>query len=497
MFSYSHRLRRVVRQALVAGRKWFDQDVTLLLELSQRVSDMLSQVYPEVGRNLSNVRTLLRFEDDIFREQLSKSGREWTDIVKRHPELSALSTDQQPGLVAGLRELDEWVRSRGGANIPGQLAFRLYNTYGLHEDSMLLVSRLNGWSIDWATFHTLMEEARMNTLLQSAAPVSPAQFLCPSLNVPPTQSVCQESYGRSSDGSYNFAPLDANVLALVSEDGTLLDKAERGDRVALVADKTCFYFEAGGQASDSGRIAAPSGLARLEDVRQAGEHIFHIVKVSEGTLGVGQRVRMELDEARRITTMANHTATHLLQAALKDALGVTCQKSSHVSAEYFRFDFGFFQSDLNVELIRRVETKVRDWISQGLPVERIVLPLQQAAALDGITLLPGECYPDVVSVIRVAGQNGKDGVVSLEPCCGTHVRNTADIHEFAIVSARSSGVGSRTVKAVTRSVAVEALNRAKDLDMQLDKLEQTVVQSKSSDNISRLLVRSSCKPMHK
>lgn len=484
LFWYSHRLRRVVRQAIVTGRKWFNQDVTLLSELSQRVCEILGPVYPEIGRNLSNVHTLLRFEDEIFREQLAKSGREWTDVVKRLPELSALPIDQQPGLVAGLRELDDWVRSRG-ANIPGQLAFRLYNTYGLQEDSMLLLSRLNGWTIDWATFRTLMEEARINTLLQSAAPVSAARFLCQNLRVQPTQSVCQESYNRLPDGGYSFAPLDAQALALISEDGNLVDEARTGDRVALVADRTCFYYEAGGQVSDSGRIVAPSGLAELEEVRRVGEHIFHVVRVAEGTLRVDQPVRMELDETRRMMVMANHTATHLLQAALKDVLRVTCQKSSHVDSEYFRFDFGFFQSDFNAELISRVESKVRGWISQGLPVERIVLPLQQAAALDRITLLPGECYPDVVSVIRVAGQNSNDDAVSLEPCCGTHVRNTADIQEFAVVSARSSGVGSRTVRAVTRSAAIEAISRAKGLEIELTKLEQAL---QSSAEISRLLV---------
>ncbi|XP_059353171.1 alanine--tRNA ligase, mitochondrial-like isoform X2 [Daphnia carinata] len=467
----NHRLRRVMRQALVTGRKWFNQDASLLLELSQRVADMMGGVYPELTRNLSNVHMLLRFEEDVFRDHLSKSGREWSGIVNRFPELSALPVDQQPGLIAGLKKLEEWRSSSRSDEVPGSLAFKLYSTYGLQEDSMQLLAQLKGWNVDWPEFHRFMADERMNTKTQSTAAVNSSHFQCGSINVASTNWQCQDVYTRNSEGRYIFKPLDATVTALINHDGRLIDAAKAGDKIAVIADKSCFYYEAGGQVSDTGRLVWPSGSAQVEEVRHVGDHIYHLVEVNEGNLRINQVVQMVLDN--RLDTMANHTATHLLQAALKAILKVTCQKSSHVTPEHFRFDFGLFQSEFTVEMISQAESTVRNWIRQCLAVDRLMLPLQQAVSLDRITLVPGESYPDMVSVIRIE-ESGKSEAISLEPCCGTHVRNTADLEDFAILSVKSSGIGSRSVRAVTRSVAKQSHHRAEDLQRELNLLEDAV-----------------------
>jgi alanyl-tRNA synthetase len=494
---YSHRLRRVMRQAMVTSRKWFNQDASLLLELSQRVADMMGGVYPELSRNLSNVHMLLRFEEDIFRDHLAKSGREWSAIVNQFPELSALPTDQQPGLIAGLRQLEDWRRSSGSDKISGSLAFKLYSTHGLQEDSLQLLVQLKGWNVDWPQFHQLMADERMSTKIQSSAAVS-SQFQCAtSLKVAPTAWQCQDVCSRNAEGHYTFKPFDATVTALVSQDGRTIEEAATGDRVAVIADKSCFYYEAGGQVSDTGRLLWPTGAGQVEEIRRVGDHIYHLIKVNEGNLRVNQTVQMMLDEDNRLNTMANHTATHLLQAAIKDILKVTCQKSSYVTPEHFRFDFGLFQSEFTLEMISQAESSVRNWISQRLAVDRLMLPLHQAVSLDGITLVPGESYPDMVSVIRVAQESRKDEAISLEPCCGTHVRNTADLEEFAILSVKSAGIGSRSVRAVTRATAKQSLCRADDLKRELNILEEMVnkfnavefTQLKVTDSISSFSFR--------
>ncbi|KAI9551853.1 hypothetical protein GHT06_022189 [Daphnia sinensis] len=467
----NHRLRRVMRQALVTSRKWFNQDASLLLELSNRVVEMMGGVYPELSRNLSNVHMLLRFEEDIFRDHLSKSGREWSGIINQFPELSALPVDQQPGLIAGLKQLEDWRSSSRSDKVPGSLAFKLYSTYGLQEDSMQLLAQLKGWNVDWPEFHRFMADERMNTKMQSAA--NSSHFQCGSINVAPTHWQCQDVYTRNSEGHYIFKPLDATVTALISHDGRLIDAATAGDKIAVIADKSCFYYEAGGQVSDTGRLLWPNGSAQVEEVRHVGDHIYHLVEVNEGNLRINQTVQMVLDN--RLDTMANHTATHLLQAAIKNILKVTCQKSSHVTPTHFRFDFGLFQSEFTVEMISQAESSVRNWIRQCLAVDRLMLPLQQAVSLDGITLVPGESYPDTVSVIRIVQEeSGKSEAISLEPCCGTHVRNTADLEEFAILSVKSAGIGSRSVRAVTRSIAKQSHRRAEDLQRELDLLEDAI-----------------------
>lgn len=463
-----------MRQALVTSRKWFDQDASLLVELSQRVAEMMGGVYPELSRNLSNVHMLLRFEEDIFRDHLSKSGREWSGIVNQFPQLSALPEDQQPGLIAGLKQLEDWRRSAVSDKVPGSLAFKLYGTHGLQEDSMQLLAQLKGWNVDWPEFHQLIANERMNTKIQSTAAANNPHFHCASLNVAPTNWQCQDVCSRESEGRYIFNPLNVTVTALISQNGHMIDGAKAGDKIAVIADKSYFYYESGGQVSDTGRLLWPNGSGQVEEVRRVGDHIYHLVKINEGSLRVNQAVQMMLDEGNRLDTMANHTATHLLQSAIKNILKVTCQKSSHVTPTHFRFDFGLFQSEFSVEMISQAESSVRNWIRQCLAVDRLMLPLHQAVSLDGITLVPGESYPDMVSVIRIVQESGKDEAISLEPCCGTHVRNTADLEEFAILSVKSAGIGSRSVRAVTRSVAKQSHRKGDDLQRELNLLEDAV-----------------------
>lgn len=496
LFLYSHRLRRVIRQAIVTSRKWFQQDAELLVELSRRVADMMAPIYPELCRNLNNVHTLLRFEDRVFRDQLAKSGREWTDIVSRLPELSTLSSDQQPGLVTGLRHLEDWARSvTGHVHVPGPLAFKVFHTHGLQEESLQLLSRLKGWTVDWSDFHHLTAQARLTTLRHSSSTTLDAiPFHCNNLDdlkLSPTQWQCY-NYSRSPQGDYVFPSLDAKVLALVNHSGRPVREAKVGQRVAVVLDKSCFYYEAGGQAGDSGRLESSTGTAQVEQVKRIGDQIHHIAVVSEGCLKVDDSVRLELDVEQRLKTMSNHTATHLLQAALKSILKVTCQKSSHVTSDFLSFDFGFFNSEFDIDTISMVESTVRKWIEERLPVDRLTMPIHQAVSLEGITLMPGEAYPDIVSIIRVQSKNSDcETPVSLEPCCGTHVANTADLENFTILSLKSTGVGSRSVKAATRSAASQAFVRARELDAELAQLEQSVKKQCNSGNISQLRVSSS------
>lgn len=467
----NHRLRRVIRQAFVLSRKHFNQNgASLMWEMSQRVSDILGDVYPELHRNLANIRTLLHFEDELFREQLSKSGREWTAMLGRYPELSSLPDDCQPGLVAALPHLDDWQRNQKdvGATIPAELAFKLYNTHGLQDEALELVATLKRQSVDWIGFKQLMAQARMETLNQSAPLVSSKTgSSVQSIQVPATDWQCQENYDRSDQGHYEFRDLSATVTALLCQNGESVMRADVGERVVVITDRSCFYCEAGGQVSDTGVLIGATGRAQVVEARQVNQHIHHVAVVAEGSILLDQSVEMRIDADERIKCMANHTATHLLQASLKKVLGVTCQKSSQVSPDHFRFDFGVFQPELALDTILEAESKVRDLIRCGLPVERTLLPIHQAVTLENITLIPGESYPDVLSVIRIDGAD----LTSLEPCCGTHVRNTADLQEFAIISLKSAGIGSRSVRAVTRGAALEAYALADEFRAELKQLE--------------------------
>jgi len=468
---YSHRLRRVIRQALVTSRKHFHRGGDLMLELSNQVTDMLVHVYPELGHNLANVRTLFRFEEEVFDENLSKSNHHWKELIERYPELSTLEPDQQAGLVAGNGQLDKWDQPV----IPGHLAFKLYETYGLQEESLRLLASLKGLAIDWDEFTKSQSDARMRTLLSGS--VSEVQ-LFPSVSelsragLPATDTRSKYDFYRLSNGEYDFQPVDATLLAIIDESGSIKKSTSAQDKeMIFITSRSNFYSEAGGQVGDTGRILCPTGAARIIRVQLVQDYVFHYAEVTRGHFSVNHPVQLSIDAEKRVNCMANHTATHLLQAALKKGLNVTCQKSSHVNADYFRFDFGVFQmSGMDPIVIPEAENMVRDVIKQGLPVDRLLMPFHEAAAVDGVTLVPGESYPETVHVIRI--QDDKHELVSMEPCCGTHAANTADLQDFAILSVKSSGLGNRSVRAVTRNAAILSYQLADELCQKLNCLEQ-------------------------
>ena len=439
-----------------------------MLELCNRVNEMLSPVYPELDRNIGNVRTLFRFEEEIFDDSLEKSSRQWKDLIAQYPELATLQADQQSGLTACVKQLQDLA----GTVISGKLAFKLYETYGLQEESLKLLASLKRLTVDWSAFNELKSLARTQTLVSCSVEAGklPTMASLNQVNLPATESRFKYNFMRLGNGEYDFPPLDATLMAIIGRDGTPKSSASAADdEIIMVADKSNFYTEAGGQIGDTGRLICPTGSARVTRVHQAQGCVFHHVIVTKGSFRVNHPIQFFIHAEDRLNCMANHTATHLLQAALKKILKVTCQKSSHVTGEYLRFDFGVFQARLELETIFQAERLVRDLIQQHLPVRRFSLPLNEAVTLDDVSLVPGEAYPETVHVVKV--ESTKSELSSVEPCCGTHVSNTADLQEFAILNVRSSGLGNRSIKAVTRDAAIESYRMASELLVKLDRVE--------------------------
>lgn len=471
----SHRLRRVIRQAISTSGKYFQQKGSLMLELGNLVADMLCDVYPEVGTNLHTMKTLFQFEEDLFDDNLSKSSQQWKSIVHHKPSLSVVDADQQSAVISSIRQLEEW--SGGGDSvIPGHLAFKLYDTYGLHEESLRLLASASHWSVDWHGLQRQLDETRRKTLSATSALPSTSDSLISKLtaDLPATDTSFQHDYNRTEEGDYQFGQVHSTLLAIAKCDDRLAptSSALAGEKVIMIFDKTNFYCEAGGQVGDRGSVtttgAGGVGRARVTESRQSGRHVVHFAVIEDGSFRVQQLVRMTIDEENRMRIMANHTGTHLLQTALKDVFKVTCQKSSHVDGDHLKFDFGLFRSSYTDQEISAVESIVRRLIRQALPVDRLNLPLHQAVGLDHVTLVPGETYPDMVHVLRVQSTDGD--LISVEPCCGTHVRKTSDLQDFAIVNIKSSGVASRSIRAVTRSAATEAYQRVDQFACQVNDL---------------------------
>jgi len=397
-------IRRLLRRAVRYGRK-LGIGRPFLYELTAVVGDIMGSYYPEVVEKRAFIERVIRTEEERFHETLE-------------------------GGLAKLAEVAEAARAQGGV-ISGEDAFRLYDTFGFPLDLTEDYARENGLTVDREAFEAAMERQRER-----------ARAARQETGGMQVQGGPLDDYAEQSEFvGYDKFAVEAKVAAIVA-DGQMIDMVGEGRECLVILDRTPFYAESGGQVSDRGEITGKQVRAVVQDVSKAphGQHVHH-VKVESGVLRVGDVVEAAVAKAEREAIMKNHTATHLLHKALKEVLGGHAnQAGSLVEAERLRFDFTHF-SAVTPEELDEIERRVNEQIWLGTDVEISYHALAEAKAM-GATALFGEKYGEIVRVVKV-------GDYSIELCGGTHVRNTAQIGLFKIVSEGGIGSGVRRIEAVT------------------------------------------------
>ncbi|MER3537448.1 MAG: alanine--tRNA ligase, partial [Thermus sp.] len=404
-------VRRLLRRALRHGYLLGLKD-PFLHRLAPLVAELLGDFYPEMRENLEAVTKQIRLEEERFLETLE----------------------------GGVRRLEELLSAlRPGEALPGEEAFRLYDTYGFPLDLTVEIAAERGFGVDTEGFEEAMrlqqERSRAAMAFERGIFKRSAQVL---------EELYEEKGGTEFVG-YTDLEAEAEVLALLAGDGSLAE-AKAGTEVQVVLDKTPFYAEGGGQVGDFGHLEWPGGRAKVETTRRTEQGIYlHRARVEEGVLRVGEKVRAVVDPRRR-ETERNHTATHLLHAALRAVLGPHVrQAGSLVAPDRLRFDFTHPEA-LGLEELERIERLVNRWIMADLPVRWTYKPLEEAKR-EGAMALFGEKYSEVVRVVEVAE-------ASKELCGGTHVRRTGEIGAFFIVKEEAVSAGVRRVEALTGEGAV-------------------------------------------
>ncbi|MDO9224070.1 MAG: alanine--tRNA ligase [Caulobacter sp.] len=424
-------LRRIMRRAMRHAYLLGAQD-PLMHRLVPALTAQMGSAYPELKRAQASVIDTLRQEEERFRSTLGRGMRLFDDAAK------------------GLSE---------GDAINGRTAFTLYDTYGFPLDLTQDEARRRGLTVDVAGYDVAMEEQRTRGpkgLGSGAGQATAAEWLAARERLGPTQFTGYDSV----DG-------EGEVLVLMV-DGKAVDKAEAGQTAELLADRTPFYAESGGQAGDRGEIEWAGGRGRVVDTaKQAGDLAVHSVEVELGVLKTGDRVQFSVDPERRLATRANHSATHLLHTALRHVLGEhVTQKGQMVDGDRIRFDFSHGQP-VTSEQIARMEDEVNAVIRQNLPAETRMMAPQQAIEAGAMALF-GEKYGDEVRVLALGKPlGGGEGAYSVELCGGTHVARTGDIALFKIVSEGGIAAGIRRIEALTGEAArrylLEQAGVARDL----------------------------------
>ncbi|MUM76477.1 alanine--tRNA ligase [Pseudodesulfovibrio sp. F-1] len=410
-------LRRLIRRACRFGKLMGLTD-SFLWKTASRVVDDMGDHFAELRESRDFMIEVVRGEEEGFAKTLDK------------------------GLEMLEAELGELKASKAG-QVPGETAFKLYDTYGFPIDIVRDVAERHGIGVDETGFDALMKEQKSRS--KAAWKGSGDKDVATVFHTLLEQGVTSEFTG------YEAMADQSEITHLLDETGQTADTLEQGATGWVVTRSTPFYGESGGQVGDTGEIAASSGRGGVVDTVKPSQSLTaHKVEMGQGRLRVGDSVFLNVDRAQRLATMRNHTVTHLLHSALHKVLGEHAkQAGSLVGPNRLRFDFTHIKG-LTVEEIARIEALVNQSILDAVPVSRQEVSIEEAQA-KGATALFGEKYGDTVSVIEVPG-------VSMELCGGTHLDNTGLAGQFVILGESGVAAGIRRIEAATGGNAIAYLN---------------------------------------
>ncbi len=413
-------LRRIIRRAVRHGNKLGAEGAFFHRLVEPLVAEM-GAAYPELKEAQAQIESVLQQEETQFARTLDH----------------------------GMQLLDQAIADLDGHVIPGRTVFTLYDTYGFPVDLTADIARERDLELDMDGFEEAMEAQREQARQASKFGVDLSNMV--------------DLDSETEFMGYELLSVSGEVVALL-RDGQSVEALEAGESGVVVLDETAFYAESGGQVGDTGQIRGDLAVFDVDDCQKQGKAHLHIGRMNSGRIAVGDQVGSFVDSQRRHLTALHHSATHLLNAALRRVLGTHVQqKGSLVTHERLRFDFSHPEA-VTAEQIRQIEHMVSQQILANMPVETAVMPIEEAREKGALALF-GEKYDDEVRVLSM----GVDDF-SIELCGGTHVRRTGDIGLFRIASEQGISSGIRRIEAVVGPRALQLIDRMSDQLSQVSEL---------------------------
>jgi len=417
-------LRRVVRHGRLIGIQG-----EFTSQVAESAIALSESAYPNVRERADVIKADLQREESQFLKTLGRGEKMLADIVQQIQKTKVVETFK-----------DNVQQAQKNLSIPGREVFILYDTYGFPLELTQEIAEEQGLVLDIEGFEEEMEKQRLRS-----------QEAHETIDLMARGSLEKLASGVAATEfiGYTLPATQAMITAVIAE-GNPVESAQAGTQVQVVLDQTPFYAESGGQIGDRGYLSGEDVLVRIEDVKKEANLFVHFGHIERGSLQLGARVTAQIDRACRRRLQANHTATHLLQAALKQIVDPSIsQAGSLVAFDRLRFDFHSPRAVTSQEL-QQIEEQVNTWIAEAHEADVAVMPIAEAKAKGAIAMF-GEKYGDEVRVIDFPG-------VSMELCGGTHVNNTAEIGVFKIVSEGGVAAGIRRIEAVAGPAVLDYLN---------------------------------------
>jgi len=419
-------LRRIIRRALRHGHKLGQNDL-FFYKLVTTLVEQMGEAYPELTKAQSEIENALKLEEQRFAETLDK----------------------------GMKILEEGISDIKNKQIPGEMVFKLYDTYGFPVDLTADIARERKLTLDMPGYEKAMDAQREQARSSSK------------FGLDYNDAITTDA--ETDFTGYDHLKDESEVEALFKA-GKPVDSISAGDEAVVILKRTPFYAESGGQAGDTGLLSNDNCRFDVMDTQKQAKAFIHIGSLSEGTLSVGDKLTAVIDAERRDATIRNHSATHLMQAALRNVLGAHVQqKGSLVDNEKLRFDFSHNEA-VNAEQLFEIERVVNQEIRCNLQTDAEVMPIADAKAKGAMALF-GEKYGEEVRVISM-------GDFSIELCGGVHVKRTGDIGSFKIVAETGIASGVRRIEAIT---GIAAVNYANDQSLKINKISSLL--KASSDEV--------------
>ncbi len=428
-------LRRILRRAVRHGRL-LGIEKMFLVEMVDVVLGIFEEAYPDLREKEAYIKKVIQLEEERFQTTLVQG----MELLTKH--------------IQGLQET-------GITMLDGATVFKLYDTFGFPWELTLEIVEEHGMTLDKQGFDAAMKEQRERA--RAGRQEREEAVVIPDLSHMVAEELTTDEQATAGN------------VALFWKDGVIVTEVHDGEDVAVIFDVTAFHAEGGGQVGDIGQVEGPMGKMEITAVKKLlNGTVYHVGHVTEGSLKTNERVALKVDRARRRAVARNHTATHLLHAALKEVLGTHVnQAGSLVNPERLRFDFSHF-SQVTAEELANVEKTVNRAIFENIPVT-IIETTQDKAKEMGATALFGEKYGDSVRVVSV-------GNTSIELCGGSHIANTAEIGLIKILGEAGIGSGIRRIEAVTGTGAIEYINTRENLLVSA----ATVVKSRPEEIVTKV-----------
>ncbi|XP_014470632.1 PREDICTED: alanine--tRNA ligase, mitochondrial isoform X1 [Dinoponera quadriceps] len=497
------KLRRVLRNAIDIGEKIF-RKTDILAELVRHVADNLGEAHEELHNNLKQVDKIIQFEQDLYNRLRNTSGKRWKEMVKIRPELASVTDWTASGLLDGYKNLQTVLKDLRKTNVlPGTVAFKLYDTYGLNSETITELAQIESLHFDEVDFKNQLDIRRYQSKIgfnkYNAIFTEDNLKILEENHVPKTDDSFKYNYMHNGS-NYEFSALNSKLIGIIIN-GKLVasmnyshtakpndvnsktainvsDILNSKDEIGIILDKTVCYSIEGGQVSDRGNIHVKNLLFNIHNVRKVNGYVIHFgqfeetnIPTSELYLTMEDDCSVNIDSQTRIDIMKHHTAAHLLNAAIKEVLHTVYQRACTVDKDSLKLEFNPFGEKLTLEQVKTIEDRINNVIQSNVAVTVQTLNSLQLLAQDDITLVPGEIYP--YTNIRIVEINAND-LKAKEACCGTHVHNTGVLQHFYFLTHTSKGATNCTVKAVVGPRTLRMKQAIEKIQHKITELENTL-----------------------